>query len=732
MICTNSVGQNLAVNFHRILVVVILARCIAGDEPPGLRTRTDVVSARPGDVNIGFPFGVHGIDATGKTVIPWFVCSAIVMANFALDQINNRTDLLPNVTLGLTIVDTFNTPNQALEVSMLFVPGIHSQTQSTGFINESHFVGVDPNAFNIVGVVGPVSSAEAIAVSPLLGIYELPIIGLFATSDQLSDKSLYPYFTRLVSTDSFMTKALIDLANMFGWSYISIVYSEGAYGENGASQTSRWIRSSGPQYNICLAVSFRIPTAALPGDYSMVVDALMANSRARVVIAFLNFPDMFAIFPLLEQVAGAGQFLWMSADGFAGVTPLPLAKLLTGSIYVDHPASKIPDYKEYTYSSAFWDMKNIWIYEMWQKQYDCVVSDYASTSDKRCVFNVSLIDAICPFPDGGWELANRAYDSIYVMAHALHNLIAAECPNSFIDKTLVKNCIHDHSLLSYVLNVSMNGTLGSIKFDAEGNLLEDLDVKQILLNPDGTSVAVIVGKWSASTGLSLSRDALDWRMFSRNSDSALPDSLNMSNGTFLESICSKPCADTEYMISQSSQCCWLCATCRSNEFIISNRTGCKSCPPFTWPSSPGASSCVAIDPLYLHESNPVCVVMICSAMCGALFTLSLMVIYRVRRDHQLIKATSRELCYVMLGGTLIVSAVVILFVVKPDRNSICTARSLGFHFGINLIYAPLLVKNLRIYRLFSYAKQSNRRPAWTSTSWQMLFTFVVAAVEVCK
>jgi len=30
-----------------------------------------------------------------------------------------------------------------------------------------------------------------------------------------------------------MTKALIDLATFYDWSYVSIVYSEGPYGENG-------------------------------------------------------------------------------------------------------------------------------------------------------------------------------------------------------------------------------------------------------------------------------------------------------------------------------------------------------------------------------------------------------------------------------------------------------------------------------------------------------------------
>lgn len=46
---------------------------------------------------------------------------------YAIDEINNRTDLLPNITLGATVIDSCSSDTYALEQSMEFVRSYMNQ-----------------------------------------------------------------------------------------------------------------------------------------------------------------------------------------------------------------------------------------------------------------------------------------------------------------------------------------------------------------------------------------------------------------------------------------------------------------------------------------------------------------------------------------------------------------------------------------------------------------------------
>jgi len=64
-------------------------------------------------------------------------------------------------------------------------------------------------------------------VQNLLSLFNIPQIGYSATSKDLSDKSLYRYFMRVVPSDKLQARALVDIVLHFNWTFISTVYTEG-------------------------------------------------------------------------------------------------------------------------------------------------------------------------------------------------------------------------------------------------------------------------------------------------------------------------------------------------------------------------------------------------------------------------------------------------------------------------------------------------------------------------
>ena len=66
-----------------------------------------------------------------------------------------------------------------------------------------------------------------------LRFFQIPQISYASTSIDLSDKSRFEYFSRVVQPDSFQAQAMVDIAKSFGWNYVNTLADEGNYGVKG-------------------------------------------------------------------------------------------------------------------------------------------------------------------------------------------------------------------------------------------------------------------------------------------------------------------------------------------------------------------------------------------------------------------------------------------------------------------------------------------------------------------
>lgn len=79
-----------------------------------------------------------------------------------------------------------------------------------------------------------------------------------STGTSLSDKTRYELFARTVPPDTFQALALVDVARAFNWTYVSIVSSEGQYGDSGMKAFLAEARAR----NVCIAVNEEVTHAA--------------------------------------------------------------------------------------------------------------------------------------------------------------------------------------------------------------------------------------------------------------------------------------------------------------------------------------------------------------------------------------------------------------------------------------------------------------------------------------
>lgn len=66
-------------------------------------------------------------------------------------------------------------------------------------------------------------------VQNLMQLFQIPQVGYSATSLDLSDKSRFSYFMRVVPSDYYQAQVMIDIVRHYNWTYVSAVHTDGEF-----------------------------------------------------------------------------------------------------------------------------------------------------------------------------------------------------------------------------------------------------------------------------------------------------------------------------------------------------------------------------------------------------------------------------------------------------------------------------------------------------------------------
>ncbi|KAF5895985.1 extracellular calcium-sensing receptor-like [Clarias magur] len=163
---------------------------------------------------------------------------------FTIQEINNRSDLLPGITLGYQIHDTCSTVAMAIKVAFQLANGLEPDFNSTDSCSNLASAAV-------TAVIGDSSSTQSISAARVLGLFGIPMVSHYATCSCLSDKHQYPAFFRTIPSDQHQAAALARVVKHFGWTWIGAVRSDTDYGNYGMASFLKAAQGEG----ICVEYS---------------------------------------------------------------------------------------------------------------------------------------------------------------------------------------------------------------------------------------------------------------------------------------------------------------------------------------------------------------------------------------------------------------------------------------------------------------------------------------------
>ncbi|KAF6312882.1 glutamate metabotropic receptor 2 [Rhinolophus ferrumequinum] len=433
----------------------------AGAEGPAKKVLT-----LEGDLVLGGLFPVHQKGSLAEECGPINEHRGIQRLEamlFALDRINRDPHLLPGVRLGAHILDSCSKDTHALEQALDFVRASLSRGAdgSRHICPDGSYATHSDAPTAITGVIGGSYSDVSIQVANLLRLFQIPQISYASTSAKLSDKSRYDYFARTVPPDFFQAKAMAEILRFFNWTYVSTVASEGDYGETGIEAFELEARAR----NICVATSEKVGRAMNRAAFEGVVRALLQKPSARVAVLFTRSEDARELLAATQRLNAS--FTWVASDGWGALESVVAGSegAAEGAITIELASYPISDFASYFRSLDPWNnSRNPWFREFWEQRFRC------SFRQRDCAAH--SLRAV-PFEQESKIMF--VVNAVYAMAHALHNMQRALCPNTTRLCDAMRPVNGRRLYKDFVLNVKFDApfrpadTHSEVRFDRFGD-----------------------------------------------------------------------------------------------------------------------------------------------------------------------------------------------------------------------------------------------------------------------
>ncbi|XP_030629139.1 metabotropic glutamate receptor 1b [Chanos chanos] len=681
------------------------------------------VARMDGDIIIGALFSVHHQPSAEK--VAERKCGEIreqygiqrVEAMFhTLDRINADPNLLPNITLGCEIRDSCWHSSVALEQSIEFIRdsliSIRDDRDGSRWCIDGTPSSQPPTKKKpIAGVIGPGSSSVAIQVQNLLQLFNIPQIAYSATSIDLSDKTLYKYFLRVVPSDTLQARALLDIVKRYNWTYVSAVHTEGNYGESGMEA----FKELASQEGLCIAHSDKIYSNAGEKHFDRLLRKLRERlPKARVVVCFCEGMTVRGLLMAMRRLGVAGEFLLIGSDGWADRDEVVegYEQEAVGGITVKLQSEEVSSFDDYFLKLRLnTNTRNPWFAEFWQHRFQCRIPGHPqenSNYKKNCSGYESLEENYVQDSKMGFVI-----NAIYAMAHGLHDMHQHVCPG-YVGLCPAMDPIDGSTLLEFLLKTSFTGVSGEdVWFDENGDTPGRYDIMNLQYVEPGVYDYINIGSWHEGI---LSID--DYM-------------IQMNRSEMVRSVCSEPCSKGEIKVIRKGEvsCCWICTACKDNEYVQDEFT-CKACDLGWWPDQE-LQGCEPIPLRYLEWGHPESIVAVVFSCLGILVTMFVTFIFILYRDTPVVKSSSRELCYIILAGIFLGYICPFTLIARPTVAS-CFLQRLLVGLSAAMCYSALVTKTNRIARILAGSKKKicTRKPRFMSAWAQVVIAFILISIQL--
>ncbi|KAM9246157.1 extracellular calcium-sensing receptor [Leptosomus discolor] len=660
---------------------------------------------------------------------------------FAIEEINSSPTLLPNMTLGYRIFDTCNTVSKALEATLSFVA-----QNKIDSLNLDEFCNCSEHIPSTIAVVGATGSGISTAVANLLGLFYIPQVSYASSSRLLSNKNQFKSFLRTIPNDEHQATAMADIIEYFRWNWVGTIAADDDYGRPGIEK----FREEAEERDICIDFSELISQYSDEEEIQQVVEVIQ-NSTARVIVVFSSGPDLE---PLIKEIVRrniTGK-IWLASEAWASSSLIAMPeffRVIGSTIGFALKAGQIPGFREFLQKvHPKKSTNNGFAKEFWEETFNCYLPDGSknspgSTSFHKgheeglgagngtaafrppCTGDENITSVETPYMDyTHLRISYNVYLAVYSIAHALQDIYTCTPGRGLFTNGSCADIkkVEAWQVLKHLRHLNFTNNMGEqVDFDEFGDLVGNYSIINWHLSPeDGSVVFEEVGHYNvyAKKGerLFINENKILWNGFSKE--------VPFSN-------CSRDClpGTRKGIIEGEPTCCFECVDCPDGEYSDeTDASACDKCPEDYW-SNENHTSCIPKQIEFLSWTEPFGIALTLFAVLGIFLTSFVLGVFTKFRNTPIVKATNRELSYLLLFSLLCCFSSSLFFIGEP-QNWTCRLRQPAFGISFVLCISCILVKTNRVLLVFEAKIPTSLHRKWWGLNLQFLLVFLCTFVQI--
>uniref|UniRef100_A0A674NWK4 G-protein coupled receptors family 3 profile domain-containing protein n=1 Tax=Takifugu rubripes TaxID=31033 RepID=A0A674NWK4_TAKRU len=590
---------------------------------------------------------------------------------FAVEEINRNPDLLPHLKLGYKIYNTCGTMD-ILRAALALVSGLENEISNENCTKIK----------TIQAILGHSGSRPTIAFAQVVGRFHIPVVH-FATCACLSNRKEFPTFFRTIPSDFYQSRALAKLVKHFGWTWIGAIAVDNEYGLSGIAT---FIQAA-QEHGVCTEYSESFSSSGPPETLQRIVE-VVKRATSKVIVAFMSHREIKLLAQELYSQNITG-LQWVGSDAWItdhSLTDSSGHSILLGSLGFTVSKAKILGLEEHLrglHPAQF--PTSAFMTEFWEDRFACSLNITGSTGRRPCSGSESLQNDTSPFTDvTELRFTNNVYKSVYVVAHALDNLMKCEKGEGpFSEGSCTSFRLTEYvcffQVLHYINTVRFNTSEGeTVYFERSGDSPARYELVNIQLTDKGTLEGRTVGIYDAS----LPED----HQFIMSDEPIAP-----------VSVCTQRCLPGTHKVLQKGKpvCCFDCVPCPPGE--ISNST------------------------------KLLGTLLVLFSLLGVFLTTFMFLIFYCHKETPIVRANNSELSFLLLFSLTLCFLCSLTFIGRPSGWS-CMLRHTAFGITFVLCISCVLGKTMVVLMAFRATLPGSNMLKWFGPAQQRLcvvaFTFV--------
>ncbi|KAF7235407.1 hypothetical protein EYD10_17765, partial [Varanus komodoensis] len=582
---------------------------------------------------------------------------------FAIHEVNQNPRLLPNITLGYSIYDTYHDARLTSDaaVDLLATSQVHVPNYKCGRKN------------HLLAVLEDLDSDNSMQLSNMLGIYKIPQVTYAFTSQAVRDKSQSCSFYRMVPEEGIQYPGIVKLLLHFSWMMVGLLSQDTENGDKFMSTLKSELLRNG----ICVIFSHSL-SELKSGAFWLPQDLVMKLVETNVYVYFVE----------MHTFSYGIQFVEAATKGM--MKPFP------GKIYI---TTMLWDF---SFELAFVPDDFVKVYMLFSF---LLHTTRRTNLDGFPLFYLTMHQ----FESTAFECTySKHMQGVKVWKRFREKEKPGAQPQLDVERTLSLDSFFTYSTIHAVtraLDAALSTRFQGLQKERGRRLgMQRLQPWQLhpFLRDSQFHNRSIDGVYLDENGdLAADLDLVNWVKFS-NETASRP-----------RARCVESCHLGSFKVAREGEpvCCYDCIPC--GEGTISAQEDaehCMKCPEEQHPNT-ARDWCIPKVITFLSYEEYLGIFLTGLALLLSIATGIILGIFRKFQETPVVKANNRDLSYILLVSLLLCSTSPFLFIGSPTSIT-CLLRQMAFTIIFSVAISSLLAKTITVVLAFLATKPGNRARNW--------------------